>query len=106
MMKKVHSLCFDARAATVEQIKSMFMPQLAHKMCQVALSLWSLIFNLLAALDGWCLLLTVDPINMDLADIFEECERDLGEIGGEIGAGDGSDSDHEPEGDRLPQKRS
>ncbi|KAH9173865.1 hypothetical protein EDB89DRAFT_1905024 [Lactarius sanguifluus] len=113
MTKKMHGLHFDARAAIAEQIKSMFMPHLADNMCRLAPSLWSLVFSLLGATDEWCSSLTVDPVTMDLAEIFDKSERNLGEIGGDMdvedGQGECSDSselDSEPEEeDMRPQKR-
>ncbi|KAH9038083.1 hypothetical protein EDB85DRAFT_1888141 [Lactarius pseudohatsudake] len=101
LTKIVHGLHFDARAATTEQIELSFMPQLADKMCQVAPSLWSLVFSLLGALDERRLSLTVDPISMNLAEIFKESERVLEEIGGDMevegGQGeDGDDNDSDP----------
>jgi hypothetical protein len=108
--KKTHGLCFDARAATAEQIESTFMLQLADKMHQVAPSLWVLVFNLLSALDQQRLLLAVDPVTMDLAEIFEETEQDLGEIGGEdagedVGDGQQDDGDGSDSGHHQPEVR-
>ncbi|KAI9432901.1 hypothetical protein BJY52DRAFT_1198891 [Lactarius psammicola] len=93
------------------------MPRLADRIRQVAPSLWSLVFNLLGALDERRLSLDVDPVNMNLADIFEESERNLGEIGGDMDVedgqgerGDGIESDPEPgeqaEEDMPQRKRS
>lgn len=66
-------------------------------------------FSLLRALDERCLSLTVDPISMNLAEIFEEYEQ-LGEIRGDMEAGDSDGeyrdgSDSEPEEERPPPPR-
>jgi len=112
MTKKIHGLHFDARVAMAEQIESTFMPRLADKMRQVAPCLWSLVFNLLGALDERRSSLTVDPVSMNLAKIFEDSERNLGEIGGDMdvedgeGERDGNESDPEPEEDMPHRKRS
>ncbi|KAH9022639.1 hypothetical protein EDB85DRAFT_2186408 [Lactarius pseudohatsudake] len=113
LAKKLHGLHFDAMAATAEQIESAFMPRLADKMRRVAPYLWSLVFTLLGATDGRRSSLTVDPVSMDLAEIFDESEQNLGEIGGDSDVedghgehGDDSESDPEPEEDVPRRKRS
>jgi hypothetical protein len=88
LTKRSHGLHFDARAATAEQIESTFMPQLAVKIREAAPSPWSLIFNLLGALDERRMSLKVDPISVNLAEIFKESERILEEIGGDMEAED------------------
>ncbi|KAI9437485.1 hypothetical protein H4582DRAFT_2057853 [Lactarius indigo] len=112
MTKKLNGLHFDARAAMAEQIELTFMPCLADSMRRVAPSLWSLVFSLLGATDERRSSLTVDPVTMDLAEIFNESKRHLGEIGGDMDVkegqgecGDNSESDSEPEEDEPPRKR-
>lgn len=113
LTKRSHGVHFDAKVATAEQIKSMFMPQLSAKMHQVAPIFWSLIFKLLGALHDWCMSLTVDPISMNLAEVFEETEHVLEEISGDMETADGPDkcrnnneADLGPEEDLPHQKRS
>lgn len=110
LTKRAHGLHFDARAATAEQIESTFMPQLAATMRQIAPSFWCMIFDLLGGLDERRMSLAVDPIGMNLADLFEESESVLEEIGGDMepeddrGYDNGADLSRE---DNLPhQKRS
>ncbi|KAH8980615.1 hypothetical protein EDB92DRAFT_1820506 [Lactarius akahatsu] len=113
MTKKMHGLHFDARVAMAEQIELTFMPRLADNMHRLAPSLWSLVFSLLGATDEQCSSLTVDPVTMDLAEIFDESKRNLGEIGGDMDGEDGqgehsdsSESGSEPEEEDVPpQKR-
>ncbi|KAG2028923.1 hypothetical protein BDR03DRAFT_821114, partial [Suillus americanus] len=78
-----HGLRFKATSATVEQLESAFMHQLAEKMQEVAPNLWHLFFALLdstlqqrRAMGG-----NVKVGNEDM-DIYVE-ERDLGEFGGD-----------------------
>ncbi|KAH8976431.1 hypothetical protein EDB92DRAFT_1811877 [Lactarius akahatsu] len=94
MTKKMHGLHFDARAAMAEQIES------------------TLVFSLLRATDERRSSLTVDPVTMDLAEIFDESERNLGEIGGDMDGEDGqgehsdsSESDSEPEEEDVPPRK-
>ncbi|KAH8979609.1 hypothetical protein EDB92DRAFT_1806329 [Lactarius akahatsu] len=112
MTKKMHSLHFDARAAMAEQIELTFMPCLADNMRRLAPSLWSLVFSLLGATDKQRSSLTVDPVTMDLAEIFNESKQNLGEIGGDMdgedGQGEHSDSselDSEPEEEDMPPRK-
>ena len=111
--KRSHGLHFDVKVVTAEQIELMFMPRLAAKMRQVAPSFWSLIFKLLGALDDRHMSLTVDPISMNLAEMFEESEHVLEEISGDMETEDGPDkcrnnneADLGPEEDLPHQKRS
>jgi hypothetical protein len=113
LTKRAHGLHFDAWTATAEQIESTFMPRLAVTMRQVAPSFWSLIFDLLGALDDRRKSLTVDPFSMNLAEVFEESERVLEEIGGDMEAdddrgerADNNDADLGREDDLPHQKRS
>ncbi|KAI9465648.1 hypothetical protein BJY52DRAFT_1109658, partial [Lactarius psammicola] len=83
LSKKEYRLCFHASTTTVEQIESSFMPLLVGKIRQFAPSLWIFIFTLLGALDKQHLCHTVDPMGIDLSEVFEESERSLGDLGGD-----------------------
>ena len=98
----------------MEQAEMLFMPQLAEKLQHVAPSTWRLVFALVGALNEWCLCLATDPMDVNLPEIFEESEQDLGELGEDTPADEtledvaetvegGFESDQEPV---WPQKRS
>ncbi|KAI9436160.1 hypothetical protein H4582DRAFT_1763850, partial [Lactarius indigo] len=81
LTNKDHGLRFHANAATVEQVESTFTPQLAGKIRHVAPTLWAFIFTLLGTLDKRDPCHIVDPMAVDLHGVFDESERNLGELG-------------------------
>ncbi|KAH9011520.1 hypothetical protein EDB83DRAFT_2203792, partial [Lactarius deliciosus] len=81
LTKKDHGLRFHANAATVEQVESSFMPHLAGKIRHVALTLWAFVFTLLGTLDKRDLCRAVDPMDINLTEVFDESDRNLGELG-------------------------
>ena len=70
MTKKKHGLHFSASTVTAEQIELTFMPMLAGKMRLLAPSLWGLVFTLLGALDQRRLSDVVEPLDINLAELF------------------------------------
>jgi hypothetical protein len=110
MTKKKHSLRFNASTVTAEQIELTFMPQLAGKMHLLAPNLWGLVFTMLGALNERRLSDMVDPLAVDLTELFEAAEQ-LGDLGGDEEAEEGPVRDDgkpeaQPEDDRRPRKRS
>ncbi|KAH9058007.1 hypothetical protein EDB83DRAFT_2173942, partial [Lactarius deliciosus] len=81
LTKKDHGLQFYASAATMEQVESIFMPQLAGKIWHIASTLWAFMFALLGMLDKQDPCCTVDPMTIDLSKVFDKSERNLGELG-------------------------
>ncbi|KAH9158642.1 hypothetical protein EDB89DRAFT_1823265, partial [Lactarius sanguifluus] len=81
LTKKDHGLHFHTNAATVEQVESSFMPHLAGKIRHVAPTLWAFIFALLGTLDKRDPCRAVDPMDINLSEVFDESERNLGELG-------------------------
>ena len=124
LTKKEHGLHFRANAATTEQVEGSFMPQLAEKMRRLAPSIWRLVFTLVGALDERRLCLAVDPMDVNLSEVFKESEQGLGDLGGNVPGdetqeeGEEQDDDDEEEGEdgegegdhnaesRRPRKRS
>ncbi|KAH9174499.1 hypothetical protein EDB89DRAFT_1848802, partial [Lactarius sanguifluus] len=109
LTKKDHGLRFHASAATVEQVESSFMPHLAGKIRHVAPTLWAFVFTLLGTLDKRDPCRAVDPMDINLSEVFDESERNLGELGEDTPAGetegdDGTDSDSDLE-DNLRHRR-
>jgi hypothetical protein len=62
------------------------MPQLAEKIWHLAPSIWRFVFNLVGALDERHLCLAVDPMDVNLSEVFKESERGLGDLGGNMPA--------------------
>ena len=60
------------------------MPQLAEKMRRVAPSMWRLVFTLVGALDERRSCLAVDPMDVNLSEVFKESEQSLGDLGGNM----------------------
>ena len=115
MTKKKHSLRFSATTATTEQIELTFMPQLAAKIRLLAPSLWGLVFALLGALDDRRMSDVIDPLTVDLSELFAASEEVTGDLGGDEEAEDnplGDDGDPEVtqngerQDERRPRKRS
>ena len=109
MTKKKHDLRFNASTATAEQIELTFMPRLAGKMRLLAPNLWGLVFTMLGALDERRVSGVVDPLAVDLAELFNASE-DLGDLGEdeeaeEDPAGDGGDPEDQHADDARPWKR-
>ena len=84
LTRKEHGLHFRAKAATTEQVEASFMPQLAEKMRRVAPSMWRLVFTLVGALDERRPCLAVDPMDVNLSEVFKESEQSLGDLGGNM----------------------
>ena len=84
LTRKEHGLHFRAKAATTEQVEASFMPQLAEKMRRVAPSMWRLVFTLVWALDERRSCLAVDPMDVNLLEVFKESEKSLGDLGGNM----------------------
>lgn len=86
------------------------MPQLAGKIRLLAPNLWGLVFTMLGALDERRLSDVVDPLAVDLTELFEAAEQ-LGDLGGDEEAEEGpvrddGEPEAQPEDDRRPRKRS
>ncbi|KAH9001524.1 hypothetical protein EDB92DRAFT_1773062, partial [Lactarius akahatsu] len=83
LIKKDHGHHFHANAATVEQVESYFMPP----PCRKDLAHWSnsvgIHFALLGTLKKQGPCCAVDPMGINLSEVFDESERNLGELGGD-----------------------
>ena len=112
LSKKENGLHFHACAATGEQVESSFMPQLAGKIRCFAPSLWRTVYTLLGGLDDRRPYLEADPIDIDLLEVFEESERNLGDLGMDTHANEtnGDDSNESGsdggENQQQPRKKS
>jgi hypothetical protein len=113
LSKKEWGFRFNAGAATVEQIESLFMPRLAGQFREISPSVWRLVYTLLGALDERRQYLEVDPLEINLSEVFEESERDLnpGDLGGDTRTNDpqgddGDESESDQEDQQRPRKRS
>jgi hypothetical protein len=93
LTKKEHGLHFRAKTVTAEQVEVSFMPWLVEKMQSIAPSIWRLVFTLVGALDERHSCLVVDPVDVNLSEVFKESEEILGDLGGDIPANETRDEE-------------
>ncbi|KAH9023951.1 hypothetical protein EDB85DRAFT_1894530 [Lactarius pseudohatsudake] len=85
----------------MEQVESTFMPQLAGKIRHIAPTLWAFIFTLLGTLDKRDPCCAVDPMGINLSEVFDESERNLGELGEDTPASETKGDDGTDSGSNL-----